>query len=380
MAAHSTHSASGMYRWSACPGSIKLCDTVPVPVQSAYAAEGTLAHDLAAKLLNGEAVHCDDPGMFEAITEYVRVVKAYQQQPECRWWVERKFDLSSVYPGCFGTADFVCHWPMHKKLIVIDYKHGAGVWVNPANNPQLLYYGLGAVIDLQLPDVETVELGICQPRCGDGEYRSIEISVVDLLDFKHDLVMYATATEQADAPLVIGDHCRFCPAAQIDKKTGDAYCPAVRDQRRAVLQMEFKQELSYDPKTLAQALDARETVKAWLKNLDEFAYDVMEHGAQIPGYKIVEKKATRKWTDEPAALSMLKAAGYADGVILEAPALKSPAQLEKTDKKAYGAAAAFVSKESSGHVIAPESDKRPAVRPSAKEEFGAIAETVDVFA
>ena len=44
---HSELSASGAYRWMACPGSVQLCRTVPAKPSSSYALEGTAAHELA---------------------------------------------------------------------------------------------------------------------------------------------------------------------------------------------------------------------------------------------------------------------------------------------------------------------------------------------
>jgi hypothetical protein len=371
MGSHSQHSASGMYRWSVCAGSIKLCETVPAPVQSAYAAEGTMAHDIAAKLLKdgGEVVKVDAyPDMADAVMEYVKLVNAYRKQDSVhREWIERRFDLSSVYPGCFGTSDYVIYQPLKKKLVVIDYKHGSGVWVSPKENPQLKYYGLGALVDLKLNNVETVELGICQPRCGDGEYRSIEIDALDLQDFRVDLIQFAKATEDPKAPLVSGEHCRFCPAAGI--------CPELNKTRQEVAKMEFKAELSYSPEELSKALAARPAVQAWLKGLDEFAYAEMEAGRQIPGWKLVDKRATRKWKDDDDMKirdTLLEA-----GCDPFAPSeYKSPTQIEKLDKKAYALVEQYVVKESSGHTIAPETDKRPAVRPKAQEEFA----NVDVLA
>jgi hypothetical protein len=370
MGEHSKLGASGMYRWSACPGSVKLCETVPPAVESAYAAEGTKAHEYAAGILTGavgNAFYQEDQEMQDAVMDYVELCRSYMAHPGAQWWVEKKFDLSKVYPGCFGTSDFVCYWPDHKKLIVDDFKYGSGIWIDPKDNPQLMYYGLGAVLDLNLPDIETVELGICQPRCGDGQYRCVEVSITDLMDFRVDLAMYALATEVPDAQLTPGEHCRFCPASGV--------CPALQQRATDVAKLEFAPP-TYDPGQLAQALAMRETLKAFIKGVDEFAYAELSAGREIPGWKLVEKRATRKWKDGESPATMLKAAGYSDGAIYQPKQVLSPAQLEKTNKDAYKTVEAFVVKESSGCTVVPESDKREAVkRITAQEEF-----SVDIFA
>jgi hypothetical protein len=344
-----------MYRWSKCPGSVSLCSTVPPAVESAYAAEGTKAHELASGLLMGRSVELPDPDMAEAVAEYVNLCKKYIETKNAVAYIERKFDLSKVYPGCFGTADFVCYWPQHKKLIVIDFKYGSGIWIDPKDNPQLLYYGLGAVLDLNLPDVETVELGICQPRCGDGAYRCVEVSVMDLLDFRTELIEYAKATEVPDAQLTPGEHCRFCPASGV--------CPALQSRANDVAKMEFAvSPSSYDPTQLAQALAMRD-------------YAELSAGREIPGWKLVEKRATRKWNDEKAVADLLEDFGDQAYAPRE---LKSPAQMEKTDKKMYAVVADNVVKESSGCTVVPESDKRPAVKQiTAQQDFA--EEAIDVF-
>ena len=370
-----------MDRWASCPGSVRLCATIP-PTTSVYAEEGTKAHELAAKLLEDAMLghvaylsetHPDD--MTAAVLQYVRVVRAFiEQDDECKYWIEHKFDLSTIHPGCFGTADFVLHQKTKKKLVVIDYKHGQGIFVSPKNNPQLKYYGLGALLTLPLKDIETVELGICQPRfeSSEGAFRSIELTPMDLMDFAHDLKTYAQATEAPDAPLVPGEHCRFCPAA--------GACPALQEKALALAQQEFRSDLSYNPEELAKALAARETVKAWLKNVDELAYAEMEAGKVIPGWKLVAKRPTRQWKDEALVLTTLKAAGHSDDVIYEPKAIKSPAQMEKALGKAKTILAEHIESVSSGHAIAPEHDPRPAAKLSAKEEFAAIAASEDPFA
>jgi hypothetical protein len=269
----------------------------------------------------------------------------------------------------------MCYWPDRKLLIVIDFKYGAGVYVDPVKNSQLMYYGLGAFREAnQL--IEKIELGIVQPRCGDGKYRSWTIDTMDLLDFKNDLIAYATATAQPNAPFKAGGWCRFCPAAGI--------CPELHQETQIVAKMEFpKDQVLYDANKLAQALTAIPKIEAWVKRVNEFAYGELEAGREIPGYKLVDKKPRRKWKDEQGAKNHLKAAGYSDAQIFEDPCLKSPAQLEKSVPATKGLLDAFIDKTSSGHTIAPDSDPRPAVRRSSAQDDFAVIETtgvVDPFA
>lgn len=362
MTTHSKIGASSMYRWAACPGSVRLSENVP-NVSSSYAQEGTDAHDIAAKWLqSGVKPKGIAREVEEAIQVYVDAVNdaCSGVAPYSTLHIEQSFDLSQVHPGAYGTADAVIWNPQTKLLTVMDYKHGAGIPVSVYNNPQLRYYALGALLSLNYPATK-VKLVIVQPRCDhpDGPVRSETINAMDLLDFCADLITYAQATEAPNAPLNPGEHCRFCPAGKALK------CPAVKDKAQAIAKTVFTPAVSYDPKELARCLDARETVKAWLKNLDEFAYSEAEAGRPAPGYKLVDKAARRKW---PADL----AGGYP--VEWYEPAeLKSPAQLEKVSKEAKKFTAENTVKESSGHVLVAEDDKRPAVvTQTAQDVFTAI--------
>jgi len=363
-----------MYRWAACPGSVRQSAGIP-NVASAYADEGSDAHALAAYCLSegkdpmsyrGMKMHLEGreflvtQDMAEAVAVYVEAVR---DTPGKRH-IETKFDLSSVHPGCFGTADAVIWDKKEKILTVMDYKHGAGIPVNVKGNPQLRYYALGALLGLKYPAAK-VKLVIVQPRCEhpDGPVRDDDMDALDLLDFCADLVNYAKATEAPDAPLKPGEHCRFCPAGKANA------CPEIKNKAQAIAKTVFTPMQSYDPAELARCLDARETVKAWLKNLDEFAYAEAEAGRCPPGYKLVEKVARRKWRDEAEVIA---AAGENNRhAIFEEPKLKSPAQLEKIVTKDW--VAKFTVKESSGHVLVEESDKRPAVtRLTAQDAFTAV--------
>ena len=378
MTAHSKIGASSMYRWSACPGSVREAAKAPPKIASQYAEDGSDAHAYAALCLVagtspdptelgktlkfGDRIFTVDQEMVDAVGVYVEHIYSTREDGDIDLF-EQRFDLSAVHPGCFGTADFV-RWRQREGLLVVaDYKHGAGIPVRVENNPQLQYYGLGALLASGYP-ARRVRLEIIQPRCEhpDGAIRAWEIDAIDLLDFRHDLKVYAQATEDPKAPLNPGDHCRFCPAA--------AMCPALHARALEMAKLEFKPQLSYDPAVLRAALDSREPLKAWLKALDEFAYAEAEQGRTPPGYKLVAKRATRSWRDEGEITVKLQEDGFKDDVIFAPRSLKSPAQMEKVVKADL--LEPYIAKESSGHALVPESDKRPAVQIGAQYDFDVI--------
>jgi hypothetical protein len=370
-AAHSKLGASSMYRWSACPGSVRASEGIESK-SSSYAEEGTAAHALAEHCLRhgyGTGRFAKDPNspaeMRDAVQVYLDAVRGAITCPDDVLHIEQRFDLSAVYPGCFGTADAVVWQPRTRTLIVFDYKHGAGIPVKVGGNPQLDYYALGALLSLGYP-AKTVRKVIVQPRCEhpDGPVRSVETTPFELLEFRADLVAYARATEAPDAPLVPGDHCRFCPAAAVN-------CSALRSKAQAVAKTEFAPQLPYDPEQLSLALESIPALEAWVKNVREFAYAEAEAGRCPPRHKIVQKRSTRRWRDEGEVVDALQQTHSDIADFFEPRALLSPAQLEKKVGKEF--VAQYTSAESSGHVLVPDSDRRPAVKVSAKEDFAATA-------
>jgi hypothetical protein len=281
--------------------------------------------------------------------------------------VEEKFHLKELHPDLYGTSDCVLYFAEEKLLQVWDYKHGQGIAVEAENNEQLMYYALGALMKTKAP-CSHVEMVICQPRCyhPEGPIRRWKISVVDLLDFSADLVDAALRTEDPDAPLVSGDHCRFCPAAPT--------CPKLHETALTTAQEEFSPAFSYDPEKLADVLSKIPAIESWAKSVKEFAYREAQAGRIPPGHKLVPKRANRKWANEDEAEKfLLLELGLDYTEVHKEPALKSPAQIEallsKEDKKRLEE---IVVKESSGGTLAPITDKRKTSKPAIETEFTKI--------
>lgn len=372
-AAHSHIGASSMERWATCPGSIRMSRGLK-SVESKYAAEGTAAHDLAKMILDcelaGQPFAYDqdgiDPEMLEPVMVYVKEVLSDAKGNDVL--IEERCDLSQVHPGLFGTCDNITFVKAAKLLKVRDYKHGSGIPVEVKGNKQLRYYGLAALLSTDFP-CEVVELTIVQPRVNhpQGPIRSERISSLELLEFAEELKNAALATERPDAPVVPGDHCRFCPAAGI--------CPALRTKAQDLAKLEFSDVAEHSVSTdeLAKALEWVPIVKQWAENVDRFAYTKAQQGVKIPGYKLVAKRAIRKWTDEKDVAKFLEREFTSATLrsLYEDPPLKSVAQMEKTlHATQFPKLAPYISKISSGEALVPESDPRPEVKIlDAKTEF-----------
>lgn len=384
MAAHSSIGASSMDRWSKCPGSVRLSAGIPGR-SSVYAQEGTLAHayaDICIKRRGGplikEIIEYDDHGEHKLATvpaDMVDAVKVFYDHAMAyvgagfEVWTEQRFDLSSIYPGLFGTSDLVAYDPVTKTLFVDDYKHGQGIPVDAVGNAQIRYYGVGALMQFGMP-VEKIRLGICQPRCfhPDGPLRFETLTAMDLLDWMADLREYAAATDVPDAPLVDGDHCRFCPAA--------AVCPKLKSNAQETAKLVFNdQPNSIDVTELEQALDMLPGLEAWISNVRELSYEMAAQGkAAFSRHKLVAKRATEKFNADVTCVRLAEAFGIPATHFLSEPEMKSVAQVAKllpgkNDKERRALLAPYTSKESSGHTLVSNDDPRPAVALDAKSAF-----------
>lgn len=363
-----------------CAGSVRASASSPTPHTSSYAQEGTAAHALAELSLRGVV----DPSTFlgqivegvevtEEMCDNVRVYVAH-----CRTfgseqkYIEHKFSLEALDPPrpMFGTADFVAYDRFTQTLTVVDLKYGKGVLVEVEDNPQLKYYALGAA--LTLPEgsvIDRVVMTIVQPRAShaDGPIRSAEISYDDLCLFASELIAAAHRTMDENAPLKAGKWCRFCPAS--------GNCSAQRNAAQLVAQTEFDL-MPVDkppmPDTLPDEvfwdmMAKKHILEDWLDAMTAAAYAKLERGEEVKGWKLVEKRANRRWANNEETVKYLAMQHGMRDEMWEKK-LKSPAQIEKiVGRKVLPDD--LLTKESSGFVMVRDTDTRPAVVLTAGSEF-----------
>lgn len=386
--AHSKLGASSAHRWGVCPGSIRLSEGQPNE-STIYAAEGTAAHEVCDMCLTnaqdaieyvgrtitvGEFEFEVDEAMAEAVQVYLDAVReelAKSPDADAQLLVEHKFDLSNVIlPGMFGTNDAAVYHPSTRRLVVFDYKHGQGYAVEVEENPQLLYYGIGAATSGGRV-VEEVELVVVQPRAPHrhGPVRRWSTDYFGLLDFATTLRVLAEKTMDPNAALVSGSHCKFCPAAGI--------CPQLEKDAIAAARADFAGMPSELPeRDLAAILEKADLIEDWISAVRKHAFFTLDSGGEIEGYKLVAKKSNRKWTDEneDVLLSKLELLFGLDVDSVTRRKLLTPAQVEKLlgkeDKKSL---AELYHKPDTGVTMARDTDPRPAVSATrnALEEFGA---------
>lgn len=223
--AHSKYSASGSSRWMNCPGSVKLSEGIESE-ESVWAAEGTMAHGIADRILKAprprvEAEKIKDSmnkkkhrDMVDHGLNFVREIE-YRKRLTSVVLAETKVDTSPfTTDGQFGTVDCAIV-DEFDRLVVVDYKYGAGVAVECDNNTQMLLYALGISHKYGNNFVD-VTMGIHQPRAYHhlGSIREWTIGIDELKSWGPKFLKGVEECEKKSPRIVPGDWCRWCPAGR----------------------------------------------------------------------------------------------------------------------------------------------------------------------
>ena len=123
---------------------------------------------------------------------------------------------------------------------------------------------------------------------------------------------------------------------------------------------------------IAMQLEQADAIESYLTDLRALAFQMLESGQPVPGYKLVAKQSRRQWVDKAKIEAWADANGIEDAY--EPVTIKSPAQLEKVLKKAkIEFPADMVVSVSSGDTLAVDTDPRPAVLQIGKQLTAALS-------
>jgi hypothetical protein len=268
----------------------------------------------------------------------------------------------------YGTADIIII--TDKWIIVVDFKYGRGVTVEP-DSDQNAYYIYLAIENYLGPHADDfrVESWIAQPRIPhpDGTIRSFVTTAKAIEDWWMNTVLPGIeATRDTTSPLTMGSHCKWCP--------NKAHCPAMQDEA-----LEFQIDVPVSTLTdveLGALLDKLVAIIAFAPTLEFEALRRARQGDKIPGRKLVRKKANRVFRDtllvasedNPDEVVELEFDAtvkktFGDEAFAE-PKVKSPAQLEKIKNGGKVFVKDWAYKPDAGLTLAAESDKRVEVRPN----------------
>jgi len=372
---HALLSASGAKRWMTCTPSAQIEETFPES-KSEYADEGSFAHKYAELQLKKELgfinkkefkkqadILMKDPFYSTALEEYIqsyvtivmeRVAEAKTRCKDPIIMLEQKLDFSQWVPEGFGTGDVIII--ADGVLEVIDLKYGKGVAVSAEDNPQLRLYGVGALSQYDnLYDIETVRTTIIQPRL--DSVSSDSISAKDLYVWaENEVKPKAEQAMAGEGEFVSGDHCRFCRAKAQCRKRADANLELAR--------YDFKEPSLLTDEEIADVLTKVDQLQSWVSDVKAFALDQAEnHGKKWTGWKLVEGRSNRMYSDRTAVAETLLIAGYEDEKIYEPKEIRGITAMEKVlGKKTFeDLLNEFIIKPVGKPTLVPESDKRPEI-------------------
>lgn len=363
---HALLSPSSSHRWLNCTPSARLEEKVE-DQGSSFAEEGTCAHALCEIKLRDLMGYQPEPNEFEELKdkwydksmedytdEYVTLVygkylDAQKKDPNALLFIEKTLDFSSWIPESFGTCDAII--VSEGEIEVFDFKYGKGVEVSAVENPQMMIYALGAMVDYDLEyNIKTVRMTIVQPRV--SNFSEWEISMADLRKWANEtLAVKARLAIMGEGEHQAGGWCKFCKIK--------ARCSALANKMMACYTQNEVKELITDEQ-MGDILTLIPTIKTWCTAVEDYALAQALNGKHFKGHKLVEGRAIRKVTDSDTLIARLLDAGHSTSDIFKPAELRSLGDLEKVagKKKFAELAKGCIEKPQGKPTLAPESDKR----------------------
>ena len=375
MPKHAYLSASASHRWLACPPSAKLCANI-LDQASEYAQQGTDCHELCAylveKALGRDAIDpTENLTYYDAemqncaeeyrnyILEQIEATKEFCKDPQVM--IEQRLDFSRWVENGFGTGD--CVIVADEVLQIIDYKHGLGILVSAGDdehggNSQMMCYALGALeVFGDIYDINQIKMTIFQPRR--NNISTYTINKDDLLKWADEvLAPTAQLAYIGKGEFNAGDHCTFCKVK--------ATCRKRAEYNLELAKYDFEMPATLDDTEIAAILEKVDEMISWGNDIKDYALQQAQSGVHFEGWKIVEGRSNRKYTDENAVVDTVKDAGFDpyEKKLLGITAMSTLLGKKKFEELLGG----LIYKPPGKPTLVPESDKRPAMN-TAKDDF-----------
>lgn len=375
MPKHAYLSASASHRWLACPPSAKLCANI-LDQASEYAQQGTDCHELCAYLVEKalgrdvidptENLTYYDAEMQNCAEEYrnyvleqIEAAKEFCKDPQVM--IEQRLDFSRWVENGFGTGD--CVIVADEILQIIDYKHGLGILVSAGDdeyggNSQMMCYALGALeVFGDIYDINQIKMTIFQPRR--NNISTYTISKEDLLKWADEVLAPTAQLAYVDkGEFNAGDHCTFCKVK--------ATCRKRAEYNLELAKYDFEMPATLDDTEIAAILEKVDKMISWGNDIKDYALQQAQSGVHFEGWKIVEGRSNRKYTDENAVADTVKDAGFDpyEKKLLGITAMSTLLGKKKFEELLGG----LIYKPPGKPTLVPESDKRPAMN-TAKDDF-----------
>jgi hypothetical protein len=354
-----------------CPGSVALCAKMPTRPSSVYADLGTLLHNAVAQVLDQGVTPESLLGMKyqdQVLTQdhidnklhvALNLLGEIDPKLEMEYAVETEVGFGDFLPDVFGSCDLLGR--IGNRAIVLDWKFGDGVAVGVEENEQLLFYAAAA---MRTPSVAWVFDGATEIECVIVQPPSVKrwVTTVERVKiFENNLVASVKESQKKNADLSVGEHCRWCAAKPI--------CPKMTGAVERALQ---EQLASLNADMIGGYLKNCDLLEQWITDLRALAHQMLEADKPVPGWKLVNKRATRQWANEDQAADVL--AKVIPEAELYVTKLITPAVAEKVLKKLGDKLPDdLVIAVSSGSTLAREDDPRPAVVQIGKQLVAALS-------
>jgi len=265
-------------------------------------------------------------------------------------------DFSRWVESGFGTAD--CIIIADGTLQICDYKHGLGVLVSAEKNPQMQCYALGALELFDgIYDIDHVRMVIYQPRR--DNISTYELSKDELYRWA-DEVLKPTAdlAFAGDGNFLCGEWCGFCKAKHD--------CRARADANLELARYDFKLPPLLRDEEVEEILTRVDDLVAWATDIKEYALQQAISGKEWNGWKLVEGRSNRRYTNETEVADAVSSAGFGtyDHKVLGVTAMQKLLGKSRFDELL----AAYIEKPQGKPTLVPESDKRPVMN-TAKNDF-----------
>lgn len=392
--AHSVIGPSAAARWLTCPGSVPFSASLGQgdgDEGSEFAKEGSAAHALL------EQCFLDDKDAFNYLgqtildhtvnTEMADCVQEaidYDREWDTKWGpstyggVEERVRLAEYDERLFGTVDRYAIGD--DRVLVLDYKHGAGDDVEVEGNPQLLIYAVGVLMRHPVPDVAPVDMVIVQPRSGGVKEwtqtaRQIwdwaeEVMVPGLQRVHHaERVVAEDGLEKLISinGLTASNDCKWCPAL--------VHCPVAAEHLGAALEVDEKTDPNKQPiGHLVEVYLRSRLVRRYLNKVQEILEGRVRRGDKVPGVKLVAGRGTRVWSDpKKAEAYLVKRLGdkaYQERQLLSPPMAEKLIGKDEVRKRAF--------MREGGPQLAAETDRRSTLNiNTAKQAFAHLLEGND---
>lgn len=363
-AKHAVLSASSSHRWLNCSPSARLEQEFE-DRETEAAAEGTAAHALCEHKLrralklqsrrkpisryDSDEMDMHTDGYAQFVLETLAEVRKNCADPLIN--IEQRLDFSCYVPDGFGTGD--CIIIGDKIMHIIDFKYGQGVLVEAEHNPQMMLYALGALrLFDSLYDIEEVAMTIYQPRRENISTWTIPVSELKAWA-ENELVPKARLAYEGKGEYRPGPWCTFCKAA--------VKCRARAEEKLRLAQYEFAKPPLLTDTEIEDILGKLDDLTRWAEEIKTYAQDAaLNHGKQWHGYKVVEGRSVRKYSNEDAVVEAANAAGYHD--IFRKTLLPLTEMERLMGKQEFQSIlGGLIIKPAGKPTLVPASDKRPAI-------------------